>query len=505
MPIGVTKKRFAVNVVMNWAATAVNMIVPFFLTPFVVQHLGSTAYGVWILAVSTTSYLALLDLGLRSAVVRFVSKANAQGQFGDATKYIGAAVWFRLLVALAIIPLAGVVALLSPHLFKVPADMMRALQITILLCATGVAITLVSGVFGAVLSAINRFDLLSSITVAQTILRATGVLLLLRQGHGLIALACWDALVIFAAGVALFATACIFFPAARTRIRRPEMAVLKPLWSYSVTTFVFMIAVQVIWNTDSIVIGAMISVSMVTFYSIGSSLVTYSAQVAQAISTTFTPIASGLEASGRSADLQTMLIRGTQAMLAFSLPIAVALFFRGETFISLWMHWGPADAQRSEMVLRILMISLFFSMANATASSLVMAIEKHGPMARWAVYEAILNLVLSVLLARTAGLYGVAVGTTIATAAVHLIFWPRYVKKTLGVGPRHYIWEGWSKVTLCTVPFGIICAISEHFWRAPNMAVFFLQILVTLPVYVVSLLLVFRDDAKAALLKWRTA
>ena len=73
-----TTKRFALNVGMNWVATAVNMVVPFFLTPFVVRHLGTVQYGLWILAVSTVSYLALLDLGLRSAVIRFVSKAEAE-------------------------------------------------------------------------------------------------------------------------------------------------------------------------------------------------------------------------------------------------------------------------------------------------------------------------------------------------------------------------------------------------------------------------------------------
>jgi O-antigen/teichoic acid export membrane protein len=66
------RKRFAINVSINWAATAVSMVVPFFLIPFVVRHLGAAGYGVWILAVSAASYLNLLDLGLRSAVIRFV-------------------------------------------------------------------------------------------------------------------------------------------------------------------------------------------------------------------------------------------------------------------------------------------------------------------------------------------------------------------------------------------------------------------------------------------------
>ena len=71
---------------------AVGMVIPFFLTPIVVRTLGATAYGVWILAVSTVAYLNLLDLGLRSAVIRFVSKADAQGKIEDAGNAIAAAI-----------------------------------------------------------------------------------------------------------------------------------------------------------------------------------------------------------------------------------------------------------------------------------------------------------------------------------------------------------------------------------------------------------------------------
>src|SRR6202789_1515037 len=115
-----TTKRFALNVTMNWVAMVVGMIVPFFLTPIVVRSLGSVAYGVWILAVSTVAYLGLLDLGLRSAVIRYVSKADAQGQEAEAQKAIGAALWFRILIAFGAVFLSFVLAMVFPHLFKVP-------------------------------------------------------------------------------------------------------------------------------------------------------------------------------------------------------------------------------------------------------------------------------------------------------------------------------------------------------------------------------------------------
>jgi O-antigen/teichoic acid export membrane protein len=497
------KKRFASNVVMNWAATAVSMIVPFFLTPFVVRHLGTLQYGIWILAVSTVSYLTLLDLGLRSAVIRFVSKAQAEDKIEDASRTIGAALWFRLVIAAGVSVLSVLLALAMPHLFKIPPFLHHAAQITVLFCALGVAVTLVSGVFGAVLAAIHRFDLLSSITMVQTIARAGGVLLILRSGRGLISLACWELAVILLAGLSTYAIALKIFPASRAPVCRPESTLLRSIWSYSLTTFVFMIAVQLIVNTDSIVVGAFLSVGMVTFYSIGSSLVSYASQVSGAVSSTFIPMASNLEASGNLEGLRAMLLRGTQAMLGLVFPIALALIFRGKTFISLWM--GPQYGQISETVLRILMISLFFAMANATAGAIMMAIDKHKPVARWAVYEALLNLGLSILLVKTIGVYGVAWGTSVAMTFVHIAFWPRYVHKVLGLPPRTYIWQGWGKISLCSLPFGLISYLADRYWHATNLVVFFAQILVTLPAYAVCMLILFRSEARSLFLKWQAS
>ena len=494
-----TKKRLAINVVMNWAATAVNMVVPFFLTPFVVRHLGPVGYGVWIIAVSTVSYLNLLDMGMRSAVIRYVSKAQAKGELGEATAAIHAALWFRVLIASSVAILSFILAAAVPHLFKIPPDLTRAAQVTVLLCALGVGVTLLGGVFGAVLAAINRFDLLSTITMAQTLVRAGGVLLILMSGRGLISLACWELAVLSLVAVATVLCAIKVFPHSRVRFGRPDMRVLRMIWSYSFTTFVFMIAVQIITNTDNLVVGAFLSVGIVTFYAIGGSLINYAYSVSGALSTTFTPLASGLEASGRFDDLRKMLIRGTQATLALSLPISAGLFFRGGTFIRLWM--GPEYEIVSETVVRVLIISMFLGVANATAGSIMMAIEKHKPMAWFGVFEAVLNLGLSIALVKTIGLYGVAWGTSISMMLTHLAFWPWYIKKVLNVSQRTYLWQGWGKPVLCVVPFAAACALTEHYWHPVHMIVFFAQMALILPVYALCWMLVFRDESRLVLAK----
>jgi O-antigen/teichoic acid export membrane protein len=494
-------KRFVLNVMMNWVAMAIAMIVPFFLTPFVIRSLGVTAYGIWILAVSTVSYLNILDMGLRSAVIRFVSKAVAQQKLEDATSAIGAALWVRVLISAAVALLSIALAVAFPHLFKIPPDLQRAAQITVLMCALGVAISLISGVFGAVLAADHRFDALSSISAVQTLARATGVVLILRSGHGLVSLAYWELAVAAVGGLATCVIALKIFPPSRVKIARPDMALLKTIWSYSLTTFIFIIAVQIIINTDNLVVGAFISVGMVAFYSIGGSLMTYSSQVVSAMSTTFTPMASALEAGGKSEKLQNLLLRGTQATLGIALPISLALLFRGKTFIGLWM--GPKYSEISGTILQILIISQFFGIADSTAGSVMMAIDKHKPVAKWAVIEAVLNLSLTVVLVKMIGIYGVAWGTSIAMAFVHLVFYPRYVSKVLDIPVRTFLWQGWMKITLCSIPFAIVCIVTDRYWQANNIASFFAQIIVTLPVYAICVAAVFRSEVRGLFRKWQ--
>jgi O-antigen/teichoic acid export membrane protein len=494
-------KRFAFNVTMNWIAMAAGMVVPFFLTPIVIHSLGKVQYGVWILAVSTVAYLGLLDLGLRSAVIRYVSKADAQGNTAEARKAIGAALWFRILIAAGAVALSFILAVVFPHLFKVPNGLEHPAQVTVLMCAFAVAITLVSGVFGAVLSAIHRFDILSGVSVAQTAIRAAGVILILHSGRGLIALAYWEFAVTLMAGLATWGIAIKIFPVCRVRLGRPDIKTLKMIWSYSFTTFIIVIAVQVVFNTDNIVVGALVSVGVVTFYAIGGSLVAYSRQVVSSVATTFIPMASNMEAAGKSDELRQLLVKGTQATLGLALPVSLALFFRGKTFIGLWM--GPEYKNVAGTVLQILMISQFFGVANTTAGQIAFGIERHKSVAKWAIVEATLNLSLSIVLAKTIGLYGVAWGTSIATTIIHLIFWPRFVQRELHVPVRTYLWDGWGKITLCSIPFGIVCVVADRYWHPTSMVVFFGQILVTLPVYAICAVWIFKDEVRKMWDAWR--
>src|SRR5215831_6498408 len=108
-------RRIAQNVLSNWLALAFMTVIAFFLSPFIVHHLGNLAYGVWVIIASLVSYMSLLDLGLQSAVTRFVSQATAQANHEEASQAVSSALWIRLWISLALI-LAGLLISAGFHL-----------------------------------------------------------------------------------------------------------------------------------------------------------------------------------------------------------------------------------------------------------------------------------------------------------------------------------------------------------------------------------------------------
>src|SRR5919205_3529850 len=66
------------NVSTRYMAIAVDALVGLMLLPFNVRHLGTSAYGLWMLTASMTTYFSVLDLGFGGSVVRFVAHYRAK-------------------------------------------------------------------------------------------------------------------------------------------------------------------------------------------------------------------------------------------------------------------------------------------------------------------------------------------------------------------------------------------------------------------------------------------
>lgn len=473
------------------------MVVGFFLAPFIVHHLGDVAYGVWVLAMSSVNYLGLLDLGMRSSVLRFVSKGRASEDHELSSSAFSAALWVRIQISAAVLLLTGLLVAIFPHIFKIPPDLSRAAQIAVLIIGVNLASSMSLGVFGGVLSALNRYDLQSAVTLLQVAIRVVGVVLVLRSGHGIVAIAVCEIIAATAANALLFIIARRIYPELRIRLKRPNRAILRDLWSYSFYAFLTTIAVQLVYQTDNLVVGTFVSAAAVTFYSIGNSLCRYTDQFASAIAMTFVPAASAYDATGDNTSLRRLFKHGTRFTLAVALPILITLLTRGHNFIALWM--GPSYEHKSGTVLVILAIPLVFSYANRIAVSIAFGVGKHQKPAFWAVGEGVANLTLSIILVHYIGIYGVAVGTLIPSLIAQLAFWPSYLKELMGIRVRDAVVNVWGPIFLACLPFALTSWLLRSF-PAHSLLTFGLQTIAALPLFLAPVAWIYRNTITTEIL-----
>ena len=493
MPKGLVSR----GVLMNWGALAISFLVGFLLFPFVVSRLGDTWYGVWTLVNAVVSYLGLLDFGLRGAVTRFVSRDHVLGDHGHSSDVVSTALWLRLWSASCCAVIGVALSMPVTRMLRIPVEMQDAASLAIGISVASFTVNLTCGVFGGVLAGKGRFDLLSAVAIGQSVVRALGVIWLLNSGYGIMALAWWDLTLAVLANGALAGLSFRVYPELRITLRWPDAGIVRELWGYGVYAFLINTAVQFVYYTDALVVSAFLSAATVTVYAIGGGLIEYLRQLVSALSVTFTPFASRLDAAGRQDEMRRLLIWGTRVVLFVALPVEIALWCRGRTFIGLWM--GQQYSAPAGQVLEILLLGQVFAIANLTSSGIAYGLGKHRPVAMWACVEALANLALSILLVRPLGLAGVAWGTVVPSLAVQILFWPQYVCRLTGMPVRHYLWQAWIRPGLTVIPFGVVSYIVDRVWPPGGLPAFLLQVLVTLPLFPLSVAVCFWSEVRGPL------
>src|SRR6058998_2160363 len=107
----VQSRRFGLNLVTNVGHLALTMAVGVLYVPFLVTHLGPAIYGLVPLMSMLTSYMALMTLGLNSAIGRSLSIAMGREDHKSANLIFNVAFTANLgLSALLVIPAAIAIA-----------------------------------------------------------------------------------------------------------------------------------------------------------------------------------------------------------------------------------------------------------------------------------------------------------------------------------------------------------------------------------------------------------
>ncbi len=427
----------------------------FFMMPFIIRSLGNKIYGIWILVGTFIGYYGLLDMGLSSAVERFMSRALGRRDITAANRIISTSFVMFSTGGAIVLLLSSIASALCFYLIRDPGDAVLFGKMIFIL-GIGMAIRLPMKVFRGVLISHLRYDLATYASMLKLLAANAFIFYFLKTGHGVLALA----VITFLANQLEYLLELIFakkvFPELRISRSLYQKDEVRLLLGYSVKTFIARLADILRFRVDSFVIAIFLNLSVITPYYVAVRLVDYFGRFITNSVGLMMPVFSRYESQGRYDLMRQKFLDVTRISTVLSVFVGASMIYYGNVFICRWM--GPGF-RSSYTILIILCVPVMIGLMQNPSLGLLYGISKHHFFSVANALEGVLNLILSILLVRRYGIYGVALGTAIPLMLFKLFVMPIYSCRVIKVPVYEYYFK-----TLFLSGIKTLCPLLLYFY-----------------------------------------
>jgi O-antigen/teichoic acid export membrane protein len=417
---------------INYVGVALLAGTGFFLTPYMLHVLGRSRFGILLLATAIFSYGSLLDFGLGISVMKLIADRSDDDDPTHARKIISTVMPVYAAIGVAIV-VVGIAA--SPFVagaFHVRPAEHQIFEDCYWISMIGVGLTFPLSVFTAVITGHRDFLLQNRFVIAYALCTALGTVIVLALGYGVVAVAAID----FVISVGQFAIkmlvvgrkyGVVFSP------RYAERAILRQLLGFAGWIFVINVAAMLIFETDLVVVGALLGPAAVAAYQVALSPNTVLRQFGEQFNVVALTGASALQARRQGAAIKRLFLGSTHAATVLMLPFVIVVAAWGSDFIRLWVGSRFRGSDTALVCLTIAMVEVG---VQGTAAQIIVAHSKHKIIAIATACEAVANLALSIVLGTQFGITGVAVGTVIPTTVTAFVVALPYASRITGTRAR---------------------------------------------------------------------
>src|SRR5262249_1940313 len=145
----------------------------------------------------------------------------------------------------------------------------------LVLLGLNLAVGLPMSVFPCVLDGLGRYPAKSALRAAGTVVRGGLLLLVIRSGGGLLAVAVAVSACSLLEHLTFAVAVSRYLPALRFSLRLVDRPTLRAIRSYSIDALLAMLAGRVSFQTDAVVINAFLLPQSITLFAVAGRLVEY--------------------------------------------------------------------------------------------------------------------------------------------------------------------------------------------------------------------------------------
>ena len=397
---------FAKYALINLFGQSLIVITGIISIPILIGGMGTERFGILTLAWAVTGYFSIFDLGIGRAMTKLISERLGRSQLED----IPSVVWSGMLLML-VVGLLGtsLLYLFSPYLVKevltIPIKLQSETIEAFVLLAFTIPIVVTSTSLRGILEAYQRFDLMNFIRIPMGILTFVSPLIVLQFSKNIIFIVASLVVIRFVEWFVNLFICLNIIPELRKKIKI-EKNLLKTLISFGSWITISNIAGPLIAYMDRFLIGSLVSLTAVTYYTVPFDLNTRVMIIPGAIVGVLFSAFSATYEKDREVSAK-MFFSGLKYTFMIVFPIILLIMVFASEGLELWL--GKEIAMESTRVLQLLAFGSLLNCLTYIPTGLVQAAGRPDITGKLHILELPFYLFVLYILVKKFGIEGAAI------------------------------------------------------------------------------------------------
>ena len=445
------KNQIKTGAILSYVSLAITNIIALVYTPIMLRLMGKAEYGLYSLVASFIGYLTVLDLGFGNAIVVYTAKYRMKKDKEEEQKLHGMFSVIYTIIGI-IAGIIGVILYLNvDNLFgaKFSEIELEKAKTMMVILTINLVVTFPLSIFGNILTAYEEFIFSKLLNIFRQLLNPLIMLPLLYMGYKSVAMT----IVVTVLNIfCLLANMVYCFKKLNIKIKFKgfDKKVLKEIFGFSFFIFLATIVDKINWQVDQFILGSVAGTVAVAIYAIASQInniyLSFSTSISGVLLPKITKMITKKESDEKVSD--EFIKAGRIQFLIVGL-ILTGFLLLGQEFIYLWAGEGYESAY---IIASLLMVPVTIPLIQNVGIAILQAKNMHKFRTILYVLISIVNIIISIPLAKAYQGVGSAIGTGLSFIIGNglIINWYYYKKANIDI-PRF-----WNNIFKMSIPIIVL-------------------------------------------------
>ena len=474
-------------VMLSYGSLVLQTLSTMILTRFYLNQLGKDTYGLYQMIYSVAQYILILDLGISTVMVRYISEFRAKDDKKRAENF---AFHFAIVVGIILVFVAGIGVIVNFNIENIYRELTAA-EYTVSHQLMSIMIvqlifTIISHYFKGLCEAHENFTFTRTVNMAQIVLNFVLVIVFVKMGMGIIGIATANTVVIVLNSLAtiIFALTVSKF---RIRFHRWEFDLFKPVFMLMAAMLLQAVVGHVNSSADKTILGIMCTKSDVSVYAVAATVITMFNTLPSTISSVFQPSATRMVVNKADTEqLTDFIIRPGRLQFMITGGFIAGFIVFGQDFV---ICWAGEDMKDAWLYVILILVPNMIPLVQNICLAILNAMDKR--LFRSVILAAMtgLNVILTVIFIKLIGPVGAPLGTGISYVIGHCIIMNIYYKKKIGLNVGRMFFGIFKKTWVCVL-VSFLLTLPLMLWKCNvNWLILIAKAVIFCIIYGITLLL----------------